>query len=88
MNSSEIKLTHRVWMLLNRKDLVTHARLAKLIKKEPPMHALKRLEDAYQVTVEKTDTGYRLKETEAKKPVARKGKAKKTSKVATKKKTA
>jgi len=40
MNSSEITLTHRVWMLLNRKDLVTHARLAKLIKKEPPVHAL------------------------------------------------
>ena len=53
MNSVEIKLTHRVWMLLNRKDLVTHARLAKLIKKEPPMHALKRVEDAYQVTIEK-----------------------------------
>ena len=72
MNSAEIKLIHRVWMLLNRKNVVTPARLTKLIKKEPAMHVIKRLEDAYGVTIEKTNSGYHMKETEAVTPPVKK----------------
>jgi hypothetical protein len=67
---------------------VTSARFEKAIGKEPALQVVKSIEDAYHVSIEKTEGGYHMTETSAKHPVARKVKAKKATKVAAKKKTA
>jgi hypothetical protein len=88
MNATQITLLHKAWRLLNRKWFVTPARLEKTIGKEPVLQVVKSIEDAYHVSIEKTEGGYHMTETSAKQPVARKAKAKKATKVAAKKKTA
>ncbi len=55
------------------------------IGKEPAIQVVKRIEDAYHVSIEKTEEGYHMSETSAKQPAPRKAK---TTKVAAKKKTA
>jgi hypothetical protein len=88
MNATQITLLHRAWHLLNRKWFVTPARFEKTIGKEPALQVVKSIEDAYHVSIEKTEAGYHMTETSARQPVARKVKAKKATKVAAKKKTA
>ena len=91
MNASEVVMTYKVWRLLNRKHHVTETRLAKAIGKTPALHAIKSVEDSFHVTIEKTEEGFHMVETEAKAPAARTRKApvkKAAKKTAAKKKTA
>lgn len=91
MNGTEVVMTYKVWRLLNRKHNVTEARLAKAIGKKPALHAIKSVEDSFHVTIQKTEDGYHMVESEAKAPAPRARKAptnKVTKKGAGKKKAA
>lgn len=71
MNATEVLLVHKVWRLLNRKHQVTSARLAKAIGKVPAIQAVKSVEDAYGVHIEKSEDSYHMVETDAKAPAAK-----------------
>jgi len=88
MNAEMVILTYKVWRLLNRKHLVTKARMEKAVGKVPILQAVKAVEDAYGVHVTKDEHGYHMDETAAKAPTSRKPKAKKATKPAAKKKSA
>jgi hypothetical protein len=90
MNAFEIVRTYKVWRLLNRKHHVTETRLAKAVGKTPVLHAIKSVEDSFHVTIEKTEQGYHMVESEAKAPAprARKAPVKKATKKAPSKKKA
>jgi len=88
MNANQITLAYRTWRLLNRKWTVSPKRLQKSIGKEPALQVVKIVEDAFHVSIEKTESGYHMTETSAKQPAPPKANAKKTTRVAAKKKTA
>jgi hypothetical protein len=79
MNATQITLLHKTWRLLNRKWFVTPARLEKAIGKEPAAQIVKRIEDAYHISIEKTEQGFHMSETSAKQPATRKAKAAKVA---------